>query len=185
MTPASSSQVLRSLVLIGFRATGKTAVGRLLARALGWPLVDLDTELMHEAGKTIAEIVAAEGWEGFRRREKELVERYAGQRGMVLTPGGGVVLDPQNVARLKENGILIWLTAPAAVIRERLARDAGTAVSRPGLRGGDPLAEVEAILKEREPLYRAAADIIIDTTDLTPEQVAARILEELKSAQGA
>lgn len=185
MTFTATSQPPRALVLIGFRAAGKTAVGRLLARALGWPLVDLDTELMREAGKSIAEIVAAEGWEGFRRREKELVQRYGGRPGLVLTPGGGVVLDPENVARLKENGLLIWLTAPAAVIRERLARDAGTAVSRPGLQGGDPLAEVEEILRAREPLYRAAADIIIDTTDLTPEQVAARILAELKRTPGA
>lgn len=184
MTLASLSRSPRQVVLIGFRAAGKTAVGRLVAQALGWPLVDLDAELMREAGKSIAEIVAAEGWEGFRRREKELVQRYAGRPGLVLTPGGGVVLDPENVARLKDTGILIWLTAPAAVLRERLARDAGTAVSRPGLQGGDPLAEVENILKEREPLYRAAADMIIDTTNLTPEEVAARILEELQGAQG-
>lgn len=185
MTPTSPSQAPRTLVLIGFRAAGKTAVGRLLAQVLGWPLVDLDTELMREAGKSIAEIVAAEGWAGFRRREKELVKRYAGRPGLVLTPGGGVVLDPENVARLKEKGLLIWLTAPAAVIKERLARDAGTAVSRPGLQGGDPLAEVEAILREREPLYRAAADVVIDTAELTPEQVAAKILEELKLTPGA
>ncbi len=178
----TSPQASRAIVLIGFRAAGKTAVGRLLAQALGWPLVDLDEELMREAGQSIAEIVAAEGWAGFRRREKELVRRYAGRPGLVLTPGGGVVLDPENVARLKHHGVLIWLTAPAAVIRDRLARDAGTAVSRPGLQGGDPLAEVEAILREREPLYRAAADLIVDTATLTPEEVAARILRALGGA---
>jgi len=93
-----------------------------------------------------------------------------------------VVLDPENVARLKEQGILVWLMAPASVLRERLARDAGTADSRPGLQGSDPLAEVEEILAQREPLYRAAADVILDTTDLTPTEVAAKILAALKEA---
>jgi len=172
----------RNLVLIGYRGAGKTAVGRQLSQALGWPLVDLDEELVREAGRTIAGIVAEEGWPGFRRREKELVRRFAGRPGLVLATGGGVVLDPENVARLKEQGILVWLRAPASVLRERLARDAGTAVSRPGLQGSDPLAEVEEILAQREPLYRAAADVILDTTDLTPAEVAAKILAALKEA---
>ena len=172
----------RNLVLIGYRGAGKTAVGRQLSQALGWPLVDLDEELVREAGRTIAGIVAEEGWPGFRRREKELVRRFAGRPGLVLATGGGVVLDPENVARLKEQGILVWLMAPASVLRERLARDAGTADSRPGLQGSDPLAEVEEILAQREPLYRAAADVILDTTDLTPTEVAAKILAALKEA---
>ena len=94
----------RNLVLIGYRATGKTSVGAELARMLHRPFVDLDQVLVAEAGQSVAEIVARGGWEEFRRREKDLVERYRHRRGQVLATGGGVVLDPENVRALRENG---------------------------------------------------------------------------------
>ncbi len=168
-------------MLIGFRATGKTSVGALLARALERPFVDLDQELVAEAGMSVAEIVRREGWPGFRRREKELVRRFAPTGGLVLATGGGVVLDPENVAVLRQHGLVVWLTAPPQVIRRRLAADGATAAGRPGLSGGDPLAEVEAILAQREPLYRAAADLVMDTAGLTPEEVAGRILGAIQN----
>lgn len=169
----------RNLVLIGFRATGKTTVGVLLARALKRTFVDLDQELVAEAGMSIAALVAREGWPGFRRREKELVNRFAHRGALVLATGGGVVLDPENVAALRNGGWVVWLTAPPEVIRQRLYGDDGTAAGRPGLTGADPLTEVEAILAQRQPLYRAAADFVIDTAGLSPEAVAALILEAL------
>lgn len=172
----------RTLVLIGYRATGKTSVGLLLARSLQRPFVDLDQELVAAAGVSIAEIVAREGWPGFRRREKDLVQHFARTPGLVLATGGGVVLDPENVAALRERGLLVWLTAAPEVIRRRLATDDATAASRPGLSGGDALAEVEGILAQREPLYRDAADLVIDTTGGTPEEVAERILKALLPA---
>ncbi len=177
MSPNPSPLGERSLVLIGYRATGKTSVGKLLAQALRRPFVDLDQELTAHAGRSVAEIVAAEGWEGFRRREKELVRRFAGLSGLVLATGGGVVLDPENVALLRETGVLVWLTATPETIRRRLAADAATTVNRPGLCGADPLAEVEELLRQREPLYRQAADVVIDTARCTPHEVADRVLQ--------
>jgi len=171
-----------NLVLIGGRASGKTSVGAALADVLHRPFVDLDEVLVAEAGRSIAEIVAEEGWPGFRRREKELVARYGNRPGQVLAPGGGVVLDPDNVHTLKENGLVIWLTAPPATLRDRLLKDQGGQEFRPSLTGDDPGREMERVLAEREPLYRAAAHLVLDTAGLSISQVVSRILEEIQAS---
>jgi shikimate kinase len=173
-----------NLVLIGYRATGKTSVGVRLARLLGRPFVDLDQLLVEEAGQTIADIVARKGWPEFRRREKELVARYRPTRGLVLATGGGAVLDPENVQALRENGILIWLTADAATIRARLSQDQPREASRPSLTGaGDTVNEVAEVLKAREPLYRAAAQIIIDTTHQSIPQVVENLMAAVRARE--
>jgi shikimate kinase len=171
----------RNLVLIGYRACGKSSVGAGLARRLGRPFVDLDEVLVEEAGQSIAEVVAQYGWPEFRRREKELVERYARQRGLVVAPGGGVVLDPDNVKALKEHGLIIWLTAAPDVIKSRLQTDREKENSRPSLTGLDTLSEVDRVVRERDPLYRAAAQITIDTTGLSIPEVMAQILARVEN----
>jgi len=170
-----------NLVLIGGRASGKTSVGQALAEILHRPFVDLDEVLVAEAGRSIADLVAEKGWPEFRRREKELVARYGSRPGQVLAPGGGVVLDPDNVQILKKKGLVIWLTAPPALLRERLQRDEGGQDYRPSLTGADPGSEMERVLAEREPLYRAAAHLVLDTTGLSIGQVVGRILEEVQA----
>jgi shikimate kinase len=170
----------RNLVLIGGRACGKTSVGQALARALQRPFVDLDEVLVADAGRTIAEIVAEEGWPGFRRREKELMARLGGRPGQVLAPGGGVVLDPENVALLRDHGLVIWLYAEPATLRRRLLQDQGSQDFRPSLTGADPGAEMERVLTEREPLYRAAAHLIVDTQGLSVAEVVTKILKEIQ-----
>lgn len=172
----------RNLVLIGGRASGKTSVGKALALALKRPFVDLDEMLVAEAGCSIAELVATEGWPGFRRREKELVERYARFPGQVLAPGGGVILDPENVQILRQHGLIIWLTAEPATLGQRLRQDLARQESRPSLTGADPVAEMERVLAEREPLYRAAAHLVFDTTGLSIPEVVNRILEEISES---
>ncbi len=170
------SEPAPNLVLIGYRATGKSSVAAALARRLNRPMVDLDEVLVQEAGCSIAEIVAKEGWEGFRRREKELTRRFGQSPGQVLATGGGVVLDPENVEVLQKNGILIWLKADPDVIRKRLGQDAVTQAYLPSLTGADTFAEVDRVLAEREPLYQRAAQIVIETTDLSILEVVDRIL---------
>jgi shikimate kinase len=174
----------RNLVLIGGRACGKTSVGQALARALQRPFVDLDEVLVAEAGRSVAEIVAAEGWPGFRRREKEVVARFGSRPGQVLAPGGGVVLDPENVALLREHGLVIWLYAKPATLRQRLRQDQGSGDFRPSLTGADPGAEMERVLAEREPLYRAAAHVSLDTTELAIPEVADGILRIIGMRSG-
>ena len=172
-----------NLVLIGYRATGKTSVGARLAEVLQRPFVDLDQVLVREAGRSVADIVAQGGWAEFRRLEKELVARYRDARGLVLATGGGVVLDPDNVAALRENGIIIWLTADPAAIQARLAQDQPRDANRPSLTGGDTIREVLAVLEARAPLYQAAAQISIDTTHRSVAQVVKLVLAALKSEE--
>jgi shikimate kinase len=173
----------RNLVLIGYRATGKSSVGARLAQILRRPFVDLDQVLVAEAGQSVPEIVAQGGWEEFRRREKALVARYRHRRGLVLATGGGVVLDPENVANLRENGIIIWLRAEPATIRERLAADEDREPVRPSLTGADPVQEVAAVLASRYPLYEAAAQVTVDTTRLSLSQVVDRVLAILPNQE--
>ena len=172
-----------NLVLIGYRATGKTSVGARLAEVLQRPFLDLDQVLVREAGRSVADIVAQGGWAEFRRLEKELVARYRDARGLVLATGGGVVLDPNNVAALQENGIIIWLTADPAAIQARLFQDQPWDANRPSLTGGDTIREVAAVAEERTPLYQAAAQISIDTTHRSVAQVVKLVLEALKSEE--
>ncbi len=169
-----------NLVLIGYRATGKTSVGARLAEILHRPFVDLDQVLVEEAGRPIVEIVASGGWGEFRRLEKELAARYRHCRGQVLATGGGIVLDPDNVAALRENGVIIWLTADPKTIQARLGQDQPRDANRPSLTGSDTISEVAEVLKQRYPLYQAAAQIVVDTTDRSLEQVVDLVLAALR-----
>ena len=173
-----------NLVLIGYRACGKTSVGRVLSRLLGRPLVDLDEVVETEAGETIAELVAREGWEAFRRRERDVVARFAAAPGLILATGGGVVLDPENVQRLRDHGFVIWLTAPAETIQARLAAHPDETGKRPALQGADSLREVATVLEQRLPLYQAAADLELDTTGAEVETLARRIVAIFSAQEG-
>lgn len=159
------------VVLIGYRCTGKSAAGRRLAERLGASFVDTDERVEAEAGGTVAEIVRAEGWAGFRRRESSVLFRLKEDEARVVATGGGVVLDPRNREILKSLGLVVWLDAsPEAVVR-RMDADAGSRGRRPGLTELEPEAEARSLLKEREPLYRQAADLRIDTTDIGIDDV--------------
>jgi shikimate kinase len=165
--------------LVGYRGTGKTTVGRLLADRLGWGWVDCDVELERRAGRTIRQVFAEEGEAGFRSRETALLEEVCGLTRHVIATGGGVVLDPGNRQRLRRAGRVVWLTADAATVWRRLQDDATTAERRPVLTVGG-LAEVEELLRAREPLYRECAHVVVPTAGRSPEEVAAEIL----SAEG-
>ena len=164
--------------LVGYRGTGKTTVARLLASHLGWAWIDADDLLELRAGLSIRRVFEAEGEPGFRRRESAVLEELCGLRRHVVATGGGVVLSEDNRRRLKEAGRVVWLTAEATVIRDRLERDRTTGERRPILTVGG-LAEIEELLRMREPLYRAVADLTVDTTGRTPEEVAAVIHKSL------
>jgi len=174
----------RNLVLIGYRACGKTSVGRVLSRLLGRPLVDLDEVLEAEAGETIAELVAREGWDEFRRRERDVVARYAAAPGLILATGGGVVLDPENVRRLREHGFVVWLTASPEIIQARLAAHVSETEKRPALKGADAIGEVAAVLEQRMALYREAADFEVNTEGVAVEALAQRIAAGFSTEEG-
>jgi shikimate kinase len=164
--------------LVGYRGTGKTTVARLLAHHLGWPWVDADDLIERQAGLSIRQVFEAEGEPGFRRRESAVLAELCGLCRHVVATGGGVVLSADNRRRLKAAGRVVWLTAGAHQIRDRLERDRTTAQRRPVLTVGG-LAEIKELLRAREPLYRAVADLTVDTSGRTPEEVAAVIRESL------
>jgi shikimate kinase len=169
-----------NVVLIGYRGSGKSTVAKLLAAALEMPRVCLDDEIVQRAGKRIAEIVSAHGWEHFRDLESEVVRSFAEKDGWIIDAGGGVILRQENVGKLRKNGTLIWLTAPPSVLSGRIHGDS----ERPALTQGKTfLEEVEEVLEERLPLYRAAAHRTIDTAEFTPEEVCRQIQEMLADRQ--
>ena len=163
----------RLIFLIGYRGSGKTSVARILAERLGWDWLDADSVLETRHGRSIREIFATEGEEGFRDKEAALLGEFCRSNRHVIATGGGVVLRPANRDKLK-TGFVVWLTADAATLWQRISRDAGTAERRPNLTVGG-LAEVEQLLREREPLYRECADLIVDTTGRTLEEIADKI----------
>lgn len=170
------------IFLIGYRGAGKSATARALAERLGWSWCDADQHLEERFAKTIRQIFDDEGEAGFRAKETAVLNELAGRRHCVIATGGGVVLRPENRAKLK-NGATIWLTATAAAIRQRLEADATTAERRPNLAQGGP-AEIEELLRVRQPLYEACADWTIDTTELPPERVAEQIFAWLQQRHG-
>ncbi len=154
--------------------TGKSAVGRLLARRLQRTFVDLDDRIAQAAGRSIARIFADEGETGFRKRESEAVAWVSALTSHVIATGGGVMLDDSNVHRLKESGILICLNARPDVIAKRTL---GSLPARPLLSGPDPRQRIEQLLKERAPSYEKA-DRMIDTSDRSIQEVVEEILDE-------
>ena len=171
------------ITLIGYRGSGKTTVAALLAERLSCGWIDADTELEARVGMPLADFVIGQGEKAFRDAEAAIIERLVREFDGVLATGGGVVLRPENRRLLRERGRpVVWLTAPADVIRRRLAADPTTAARRPALSGGDPLDEVAAALHAREPLYREVADIVFDTATDPPAVVAERILAWLDAA---
>jgi shikimate kinase len=171
-----------NVILIGFRCTGKTAVGREVARRLGWPFVDADSCLQERAGKSIAAVFAEGGEPLFRRLEREVLAELTQKDGIVLAAGGGAVLDGENVRRLRGSGLVVRLTASLETILRRLADDEKTERERPRLTGeADLRREVEQLLARREPFYQRAAHVTIDTEGLTVSQVADEALRQLSA----
>lgn len=174
-----------NIVLIGYRGTGKTTVAGHLARRLGWDWIDTDNEIESRAGKSIAEIFASVGEAAFRDLEQRVVQDLATRDRVVLAVGGGAVLREANRAALKAGGTLVWLTASRETIESRLSADATTAHRRPNLTPAGGAGEIDRILREREPIYRECADLVIDTDDETPAEIAAKILSQLPPAFSA
>jgi shikimate kinase len=162
--------------LIGARGCGKTTVGAALALALNYEFCDTDHHLQQVTGKTVADIVAAEGWEGFRQRETESLMAVSAPQTVIAT-GGGMVLAEINRRFMREQGQVIWLQANAAVLAARLSAYPQSA-QRPTLTGRPITEEMSEVLKQREVLYRDAAHHVIDAMQ-APERVAAQILAAL------
>jgi shikimate kinase len=155
--------------------SGKTSVGLRLASTLGYDFVDTDKLIEQRAGRKISEIFATDGEPAFRAMESEAIANLTGSQSKVIATGGGAVLDPQNRHVFTTLGLTVYLKATARELYQRVKND----TNRPLLQVEDPKAEVARLLAAREPLYRLAADIIVDTEDLSLEEVNDRLIDEL------
>lgn len=169
-----------NIYLIGYRCTGKTSVGRLLAGRLGWEFVDTDAMVEARAGKRIAEIVAQSGWQAFRDRERQAVRDLAAGSRQVVATGGGAPCDAGSRRIMKGSGIVVWLRAEPAVIEKRLRADQDSAQLRPAISDEDAATEIRQILAEREPIYKDTMHFDEATDTLSPEEVAAAVLKKLE-----
>lgn len=173
-----------NIVLIGYRCSGKSTVGRILAAKTGMAFLDTDELLVRRAGKNMSSILFEGGWPLFRRLEKEAVKEASLVPCAVIGTGGGCVMDHENVSLLRKTGWILWLKADPEVIMARMEKDEASGINRPGLTGGDPLAEVRSLLALREHFYSEASDHVIDVSRLSPHEAAQAIEDAWINFQG-
>ncbi|WP_347239573.1 shikimate kinase [Microcoleus sp. FACHB-68] len=164
-----------NLYLVGMMGAGKTTVGRILAKQLGYRFVDTDELVEQVAGQSIAEMFETEGEEAFRQTETKVLGEVAAYKKLVISTGGGIVLRQQNWSYL-HYGIVVWLDVPVEQLYERLRQD----TTRPLLRDPDPLAKLHSLYESRQRLYAQADVHIITGAGETPQQLAPRVLEEIR-----
>jgi shikimate kinase len=171
---AAREHIPGNIFLVGMMGAGKTSMGKLLAKHLGKAFYDCDHEIERTTGVKVAVIFEIEGESGFRAREARTLAELVQRTDIVLATGGGAVLSPDNRKLLAGNGVVVYLRAAPADLWRRTRHDK----NRPLLRTTDPLARLEQLYAERDPLYREVADIIVDTGSQSLGSLAHR-LEQL------
>ena len=163
--------------LVGLMGSGKTTIGRALAKRLGLRFVDADHEIEARTGATIPLIFEIEGEASFRQREADVIGDLTAQRGIVLATGGGAVLNEQSRRHLRERGTVIYLRASVASLVQRTSHDR----NRPLLQTADPKAKIESLARERGPLYEEVAHIVIETGRPNVQAIVQNILSQIAS----
>jgi len=166
-----------NVALIGFMGAGKTAVGEALAKKLSRKFVELDLLIERKTGKSIPEIFQQDGEVAFRGLEIEATKEIAREKYLVIACGGGIVLNKINIDRLREESIIVYLTASPGAILKRVSTEEG---QRPLLEVDNPTLTIRELLRFRKPFYERAADIKIDTSKLDIDSVVEQIINELK-----
>jgi shikimate kinase len=174
--PVRSERAGENIFLVGLMGAGKTSIGKLLAKRLGKAFVDSDQEIERSTGVRIPVIFEIEGEAGFRAREARMLAELVHGGNIVLATGGGAVLSPQNRALLAQNGTVIYLRAAVADLWNRTRHDK----NRPLLRTAEPVAKLEQLYAERDPLYREIADIIVDTGEQSPGSLAHKLEQKIE-----
>lgn len=170
-----------NIVLIGFRGSGKTTIARKLVKKLNLKdsinmnLMIMDDLIVNKVKLSINDIVAKYGWERFRDLENEVVKELSDMDNIIIDTGGGVILRDENIKNLKKNGFIIWLKINKETIIERI----GDSNNRPSLTNKGFIEEIEDVLKMREPIYRNAADYIIDTSYKNIDEIVDEILKNI------
>ncbi len=160
-----------NIYLIGYRCTGKTTIGKILAERLHHDFLDMDQAIEQQTESTISDLVQIHGWAYFRQVEKETLLKTRELKDTVVSTGGGIVTDPENLIFLNKNGFAIWLDADMEMILSRLHSDPSTWYSRPSLTDKNLIDETEELLNLRRPLYAKTAHLKIETGLRTPEEI--------------
>jgi shikimate kinase len=166
-----------NIILTGFMGTGKSTVGKLLAKHLGYVFVDTDELIQERSGQTIPEIFQEKGEAAFREMEAEIALELGDREGLVVSTGGRLMLDPDNAAALGRNGRVFCLRATPEEIVARVSNDAG--VERPLLEGGNPIERIVELMREREEGYARFPQLL--TSGKTPEEVARCLLDRYQA----
>ena len=165
--------------LIGYRGTGKTTVGQLLADRLGWTCIDTDFEVDQQTGVSIKQLFELEGEPGFRDRESKVIRMVTRRFKSVLSLGGGAILREENRQAITVAGPVVWLHASAEELNRRISDDPISNMQRPNLTSDGGLQEIQNVLAERTPIYQACSDCQIDTEGKTPRQITDEIISKL------
>lgn len=169
---------MKNLFLIGFMGAGKTSVSRELGRQLGREVIEMDQRIAESEGMSIPEIFAQKGEPYFRACETALLESFAQGEPCVVSCGGGVPMREENVAAMRRCGTVVLLTARPEVILERVRDDH----NRPLLEGHKDVPYISGLMEQRRPKYQAAADVTVDTSDLTVEEVCREALRKIQQS---
>ena len=172
-----------NIYLIGYRCTGKSTVGKILADRDRRHFIDTDGFVTGYAGVGVAEIVKRDGWDGFRKLERFALRQASEGDRMVVATGGGIVLSLENRQLMEKTGTVVWLKARVQTLANRMLADAATSTQRPSLTGGGVEDEIASVLSEREPLYREGAHLILETDGMSAEEVAEEVLRRLRSSE--
>ncbi len=165
-----------NIYLVGMMGAGKTTIGKLLARRLGRNFVDSDQRIEERTGVKIPVIFDIEGEQGFRRRESQVLEELSKQPDLVVATGGGVVLSEANRTCLTRSGLVVYLCLPPQMLWERTRQDK----NRPLLQVADPRARIDELHAERDPLYRAVADIAVDGGRMSPNALVRQLQKTIQ-----
>lgn len=166
-----------NLILVGMMGSGKTTMGRVLARHLGKEFVDSDEEIIRRTGVTVPHIFDVEGEAGFRQREAAAIRELAGRNNIVLATGGGAVLDGDNRAVLKQSGIVIYLKASTHDLWQRTRHDR----NRPLLQTENPYARLVELFQQRDPLYQQVSDIVVQSGKQSAHALMLRLVDEIEA----
>ena len=173
-----SPRQIRNIALIGFMGTGKSSVGRLLAEQLHFQFLDTDELIESRAGKSVAAIFAAEGEAAFRELERSVVAELASRKRTIISAGGGLGANPENLASLKHHALVVCLWASPEKIWERVRGQS----HRPLLQGPDPLGKIRQLLADRGPTYKLA-DVLLNTEVRSLREVAQQVLHQFRIAK--
>jgi shikimate kinase len=164
----------QNIYLVGLMGAGKTTIGKVLAKRLGWRFIDSDHEIEARTGVSIPTIFEIEGEAGFRRRESQVIEELTALRNIVMATGGGVVLAAKNRESLRQNGLVAYLDVSPDQLYDRTKRDK----NRPLLQVQNPLRRLQELHSERAPLYKEVADVVIDGNRCNAQSVVLSIVKE-------